>query len=214
MKKKFLAIAIALLAVGSVSASAKKSDECPQQNCPVTECAQQQCNACDTAACPGTPMMMFFEGIELTPEQQSQLQAIQPQRPDKAPRGERRSRPQGQPRQFAGQGGDSVQTRQAPDQRPDRRQGRRDYINQVKQILTPDQYVVFLENMVTASPAPGQGMRPGKAMKAEKAQKAKDAKAEKMKERKDKMKKEQMSAEQRAQQGQRARAPKTERDRR
>ena len=39
-------------------------------------------------------------------------------------------------------------------QRPARRQARRDYINGVKNILTPEQYVVFLENIVVESPAP------------------------------------------------------------
>lgn len=177
MKKKFLALAITLLAMGTVTASAKKSEKAPQQNCPVAECTQQQCQACDSVEC-GGGQMLFFEGIELTPDQQTKLQAIKPQRPDKGMRGERRSRPQGQPRQFAGQPCDSAKFKQAPGQRPNRMQGRRNYINQVKEILTPEQYVVFLENMVTAAPAPQQGMRPGndqrgpRPQKAQKAQKA------------------------------------------
>ncbi len=45
--------------------------------------------------------------------------------------------------------------------RPDRRQMKREYLAKVKEILTPDQYVVFLENsFVNKTP-----MRPNKGMR-------------------------------------------------
>ncbi len=44
--------------------------------------------------------------------------------------------------------------------RPDRRQMKREYLAKVKEILTPDQYVVFLENSFVNTP-----MRPHKDMR-------------------------------------------------
>lgn len=69
-----------------------------------------------------------FEGITLTEAQKDAIKALQPQRP---------SRQDGK--------------KEKPDsvgKRPDLGKVRADYVNGVKAILTPEQYVIFLENIV------------------------------------------------------------------
>lgn len=82
-----------------------------------------------------------FAGMELTAEQQTALQDLNQSRQQ-----QRRQRVQSDStaraqRKEAGQ------------------QSRRDYLNQVKGILTPDQYVVFLENIVVEQPMQGRHAR-------------------------------------------------------
>lgn len=85
-----------------------------------------------------------FEGITLTDQQKEALKALRPQRPERPAKK------------------DSVATDTVA--RPNPKQMRADYVNGVKNILTPEQYVVFLENVViNEASIPGQGhdMRKG-----------------------------------------------------
>ncbi|MDO4319358.1 MAG: hypothetical protein Q4C34_02170 [Bacteroidales bacterium] len=138
MKKKFLTAALVIATICGVPAMAQKQTKCPQYkgNCPQPE-------QCDSTSCTcdndnnggrhrgGNPYREIFAGLNLTTEQQTALDALKPARPE---RGQRR---------------DSTATR------PDPRQARRDYLAGVKQILTPEQYVVFLENVVVEQGTPG-----------------------------------------------------------
>lgn len=98
----------------------------------------------------------LFKGITLTADQQARLDALRPERPgrpegseakpdrakcDKADKGGCDKAARG--REFRGEG------------RHGRHHGMRaDYVRKVKEILTPEQYVVFLENIVLQ---PGDG---------------------------------------------------------
>ena len=126
MTKKFILAMFALSAVtfGSFAANDKapecrKGRECNQK----VRCEQKQCDR-KARPCPNP-----FEGLNLTESQNTQLEALRASQPcgkDSAgcKRGERKDK----------------------GQRPDCRQGKRDCLAKVKGILTPEQYVTFLEN--------------------------------------------------------------------
>ncbi|MCC8114025.1 MAG: hypothetical protein LIP03_08555 [Bacteroidales bacterium] len=141
MKKKIMTLALALLGlVGAVAAQAQTDDSAKGK------CNKEQRTPGDNNKMrqPQTFQEIAFEGILLDVNQQARMdslnQAIEAQRQqrmeERAPRG---ARP------------DSVGPRQRPE-RGERLQarpnGRRQYIEQVKQILTPEQYTTFLENIV------------------------------------------------------------------
>lgn len=137
MKKKFATIALALIAALGIGAMAQT---------PAPACGKAEKGRCEKAmkgprACNDSlEAVMLFEGITLTPEQQTKINALKAERKQnmEACRAE---------------------NKQACKERMDaRKQCRRDYLAKVKDVLTPDQYVVFLENMVVNRPA---GPRPG-----------------------------------------------------
>lgn len=78
---------------------------------------------------PGHMKANAFEGIELTDAQKEALKALRPERPE---RGDAKK-----------EAADSTKR-----ERPNPKKMRADYVNGVKGILTPDQYVIFLENIV------------------------------------------------------------------
>lgn len=91
-----------------------------------------------------------FEGITLSDTQKEALKALRPQRPEQKKDGEKR---------------DSVTPRH------NREKMRADFVNGVKGILTPEQYVIFLENIVIRDakiPGAGQDMHKGGMPKGEK----------------------------------------------
>lgn len=129
MKKKIFGIAIAAVALmTSASAFAQKPTQCKKEECKKEiVCKKDTCTTCKNDTCTTCKKDRHcrnpFEGITLTPEQQKQLDAIRPQRPQK---GDRQA-----------QGAD----RQA------RREARQQYFDQVKTILTPEQYEQFMKNI-------------------------------------------------------------------
>lgn len=106
----------------------------------------------------------FFAGINLTPEQQSQLNDIKPlctRDSDNCEATECASQQttaqQNCSRQDCNRGQRHEGRRQEGQGRSARRanpEKRRQYIEQVKGILTPEQYVIFLENIVMPPVAP------------------------------------------------------------
>lgn len=137
MKKFFLASALVLMGAASMVA------QCPdRQN---TSCAAPPCteNAdCEQTACgPRNNCMDMFQGLDLTAEQQTQIQALQTE-----------CRQQAQ-----AQRDNERASRQAA--AADRQQAKRDKLARLKAILTPEQYVAFLENaFVNAGPSPDARM--------------------------------------------------------
>lgn len=129
------AAAFAVLSVsGAVSASAQKVSGCEPCGCNPCECNAVCNNGCavqcgdslqiDRAAVARDRMMQPFEGIDLTAQQKEDIQKI--------------NNEQLALRKAAGndkaKGGDA------------RRQGRLEYLHKVQKVLTPEQYVTFLEN--------------------------------------------------------------------
>lgn len=136
MKKKILTIVIAALAICAVGASARDNNRQDRRKGPRTE------QTCDNRGCE------LFKGIELTAEQQAALKTLDEQRAAKRP--EMGNRPE------RGQRPDSAQIAQFRQARLD---AQRAYLEGVKSILTPEQYVVYLENCYLMQSMP-MGPRP------------------------------------------------------
>lgn len=131
MNKKISAIALAIVASLGISAFAQTPAACPNKaaDCP-RSAACAPAKACGDSCCTA----VFFEGITLTPEQQTKIAAIKADR-QKAAKEARENR------------------------KADRKNCKRDYLNKMKEVLTPEQYVVFLENMVVNRPDGPQAFR-------------------------------------------------------
>lgn len=136
MKKKILTIALAAFALCAIPASARNNNNnCG--NCPKAPCTEQTCSPAQNCgpdqACraPQGRRPDFFQGIQLTPDQQTALRALEQQRASQRP--------------------DSAAVAQ---RRQTRQDARRSYLDGVKNILTPEQYVVYLENCYMMQPGP------------------------------------------------------------
>lgn len=104
---------------------------------PIQACASPQ-RACETEVCIEGVSFDPFSTLNLTEQQRTQLDALKQQRPSK----------------------EDIQ--KARQEKKDMRQAeRKNYLNQVKAILTPEQYVEFLE---VSYLTPQQGFRANKGM--------------------------------------------------
>lgn len=136
MKKAILSLAIAALAFSSLPAFAQAPDNNGKACENPTECTQARKGRHDNGPKASNP----FEGITLTDAQKASLEALRTKRAEacKAARAEK-------------QKSDSARmaTRKA-----ERKAKARARLDEVKAILTPEQYVVYLENIVIDQPAP------------------------------------------------------------
>lgn len=128
MKKTILSLAVLFATTFSFSAFAQapaaENAACGEK----TECCQ---NA-------------LFEGITLTPDQQTKLQELNASRAKAAKERKEAAKAERKAK------GDN------------KKAARKDYLNSVKSVLTPEQYVIFLENAYVNAPAK-MGTRDGKA---------------------------------------------------
>lgn len=141
MKKKILSLAIIAAAFNAFNGVAQTNDN----NNAKAVCVAQQCGKpgkrCPKEACP-------FDGLNITDAQKAQLQQLN------ASRREAR-KAQADTQKADRQRNDSARMAQ-------RRADKKEYLEQVKAIIGPDQYVVFLENFYVNG---GGQQRPGgKAM--------------------------------------------------
>lgn len=104
-----------------------KTEQCDQA-CPRTCADSTKCNR----PCP-------FDGLDLTAEQQKQLQEIMP-----VARMGRQAKCVNDTCKFVK--GDKKQVKREKVSREKRRADRKEYLEKVKKILTPEQYTKFLEN--------------------------------------------------------------------
>ncbi len=131
MKKNIIAIAV--MAVATLSASSAFAASKDDKKCSTPDCTKKECKAdtqCDKKGCLQAPCP--FADLNMTAEQQTKLQALQTevQQQKQAKREELKSN-----RDKAREEGKKY----AQD-------SRKDYLAKVKAILTPEQYVQFLEN--------------------------------------------------------------------
>lgn len=146
MKKKILSLAVIAMSMFSINAVAQNptTNNAPAKECK-KECKASQCNdqKCDKQ-CP-----TLFSGMNLTADQQAQLKALQEKRVTKM-------------RQRA----ESAKAQKKSDRRQNdslRMADRKNYLEEVKAIVGPDQYVIFLENIVLNNPqGKGHSVMPGK----------------------------------------------------
>ncbi len=133
MKKTIVSLAVLLASTFSISTF-----------------AQAPATSCDAAGCPTEKaecvQSFLFEGITLTPEQQTKLQELNASRAKAAKEKKEAAK---------------ADRKAKGDQK---KAARKDYLNSVKGVLTPDQYVIFLENAYVNGPAK-MAPRDGKAHK-------------------------------------------------
>lgn len=153
MKKTILSIAVLLASMAGVSASAQTTNANPQTK---TECTK----GCSTKK--DAPGYNPFQGLNLTEKQQAELQALKPAKDGKcAKAGKNASCTKGEKnatcakdKKQLSQAEKQAQRKQSAEQRL---QNRREYLAKVKNILTPDQYVKFLENSYVDQGMKGPG---------------------------------------------------------
>lgn len=147
MKKKVLGLALIAMSFVAFNGMAQNNSAktAKQENAKCAkagECGKKQCK------------MNPFEGINLTEAQQNQLKQLNDSR--KAARDQ-----QAQVRKAQKQSNDSVRA-------AERRADKKKYLDQVKAIVGPDNYVIFLENMYINGGGQhkgGKAMGPGKDFK-------------------------------------------------
>lgn len=154
MKKSIISMAVVAASIFSFGAMAQNpaAKTCDKDaNCTKTECPGKPDKKCDKKAC--NP----FAGLNLTADQQTKLDQLRQQcaADRKAKADQRRT--------------------EARERRAERdssfRAQRLANLKQVQSILTPEQYVTFLENIVVSGQNPmgprfDRGMKPGKDNKA------------------------------------------------
>ncbi len=185
MKKKILGLAIVALSMVSFTTMAQTPDGVPSPEKKECQASGKECKGLkkdckgkgkdckgkgkDCKAKQGRGQRDPFAGLTLTDAQKQQLSDL------KARRDSMRAQ-KAQAARADRQRKDSVDMSQ-------RRADRQQYLAEVKTILGPDQYVVYLENLVLDSPQQGRQAHQGdnKGIRADKHQKhfAKDAKADK-----------------------------------
>lgn len=122
MKKIIMAIALGAAGIGAAFAAQ------PAANTDNSTCnAATECTA-PPACCANTSKCSPFEGLNLTPEQQAKLDDLRKTCTEQ--------------RQQAR----ADRKKADADRRQARENGRRDMLAKIKEILTPEQYVTFLEN--------------------------------------------------------------------
>ena len=130
MKTKMVALAAILLAGSSaVSFAANDNNTVAPDS---KECKYKQNK--DNKRCPA---FNPFEGLNLSADQQAKIEALRPQ-----------GKCDGTQKQKCDNKSDKCPLDRAT--KVDRRQAKRDYLAKVKAILTPEQYVSFLENLAVS----------------------------------------------------------------
>ena len=133
MKKTIINLAIAAIAFATPIAMMAQSDK---NNVQSTEANKQPRKTADK------PKYNPFEGLNLSEAQQTKLAELK--KSDKAQRGTKKNATCNQA--TCNQNCDSAKQSNQKQRIADRRTMRSEYLGQVKQILTPEQYTKFLEN--------------------------------------------------------------------
>lgn len=118
--------------------------DCTKADGPQTECAKPDCDKRPNA------MAVAFEGIELTQEQQAALNKINQECKTKC---------------DARRAADEAEKNAKKDEEckarmQEHQQAVRDYLGQVQKVLTPEQYVQYLENFIVKNIPFGNGDKP------------------------------------------------------
>lgn len=127
MKKTFLSIAF--LAAGIFAFNASAQEQCCNTSQQCCEGGNDAC--CQVHAKPEASNLGALEGLNLTPEQQASINALHEKYVQ--------ARKDGKKAKLDAR-------------KEERKESRENYLNEMKQILTPEQYATFLENMALNTP--------------------------------------------------------------
>ncbi len=147
MKKKFMILSVAMASIFGFSAFAQCPDECTNSSADNAQCvgARGPQGPQDKRYRPTNMEEIAFEGILLTPEQQASVNQLKADAKAKCEQAKA---------QQAAKDANTKAERMAA-----RQEAQREYLKQLQSILTPEQYVTYLENIVVAQP---QGGKAGK----------------------------------------------------
>lgn len=172
MKKKVIGFIVAIAAITSGSVFAQnKTDQ--NNGKPQTECCNTAKEGKKGKGEKKGPKFNAFEGIQLTADQQQKLQVLrQGLGPVKLTK-EQKENLKKENKNLT----DEQKKQKKTERKAQKSAAKKNYLNGVKGILTPDQYVMFLENVYLYSPQPQKvmGQKKGK-MKAVKISNAKKVK--------------------------------------
>lgn len=149
MKKKILSISVLLASIFTISSVAQNpaSQSCqPAQPCQTTQCGNSQCP--DDQQC-----QSVFAGLNLTDKQKEEIKSLKP------------SKEQIQEQKLKNKAKKDAERQQRREQR---QQSRKDYLSKIKAILTPEQYVQFLESNYLTQGIKSDKNKPGKNRKGNK----------------------------------------------
>jgi len=146
MKKRLFGVALILAAFVSFNVSAQEPANPNSEQTEATAAVNAKADKKDKARKGGRKgqRLDFFRGITLTAEQQSQLDALRPARHE---------RTEGVAKDGKADKAKGDRPRRGKAVKGEGRSGGRknmiaEYVYKVKEILTPEQYVTFLENML------------------------------------------------------------------
>lgn len=128
MKKLFVAAIAAIISFGGMNTFAQTEIQNPVQKEQTGKCTENKCNA-DKKQC----NQKAFEGIQLTADQQTRINELNQKQAQKMK--EARAQMKDRKKEMKKQCAES------------RKAAKREYLNEIKQILTPEQYVAYLENI-------------------------------------------------------------------
>lgn len=182
MKKTFTAIAFSALALLPLSAFAQNpAPGCPEAGQPSPASCRQPCQPeCDMsfpapcpeapafcpeapAFCPEAPQGPNFDGLNLSAEQKSKLESLAKEQ--KAHCDKNRKERKDKQEKFRQQ-----RDKEQAQARENAKKARRDHLKKIKEILTPEQYIQFLENNYLDSQS--KAFKHGKSPRHHKAGKA------------------------------------------
>lgn len=149
MKK--IALSLALITAGFFAFNASAQEPCCN---PEQACCETEGNAC----CQTKKAPCVFDGLNLTADQQASVKALNEKYAQNRKEG-MKAKKEARAQENKG-----------------RQEAKQSYLKEMQGILTPEQYVVYLENIVVSQPAPGQNV--GRAARPMKHDGKKDGKKE------------------------------------
>lgn len=132
MKKFLMTLAVVAMTAGAAMAQNKDDNKDCTNDCAQTEqCQKQDCNQPACCKKGGPKQACEFEGLNLTDAQKEQIKTIKEEQ------------------RAAAQAKKEAAKAQKAEKKNARQEGRKAYLEKIKAVLSPEQYVQYLENLVT-----------------------------------------------------------------
>lgn len=164
MKKTLVTLSLAVVTLFGFSAFAQQQEKTQCNKEKTEKCCKGKEGKCDKSQ---RPEFNPFEGIQLTAEQQSKIDALKQECKANCQKNQGKGQKQD---------GEKMSREQRMQQR---QQAKRDYLNKVKEILTPEQYETFLENIAVNANGHDKGKMDKRGHKGGKDGKQGDRKGQK-----------------------------------